>query len=161
MDLKGVLKSVAPVLGTFLGGPMGGMAMKMLSNTLLGKEDASEEELMSAMASPEAWVKVKEIETNFKAQMKMAEVEERRIEASDRDSARKRHSENKDTTPAILTYILTVGFFSVIALLVFEKISDNIKDTIEVLVGVLGTAWLSCINFFFGSSSTRSIPRKD
>ncbi len=37
--LKGVIGAVAPTIGTALGGPMGGMAMNMVSQALSVKND--------------------------------------------------------------------------------------------------------------------------
>ena len=52
MDLgkiaKAVLGVVAPTLGTAIGGPFGGMVAKALSEALLGKPDASSDEMEKA-----------------------------------------------------------------------------------------------------------------
>ena len=53
MDLlKGagdILRVVAPVLGTAVGGPLGGMVVGKLSEALLGKSDGTEEEVAAAI----------------------------------------------------------------------------------------------------------------
>jgi hypothetical protein len=42
MNWKSIVKSIAPVLGTALGGPIAGGAIKMLSSALLGNENERE-----------------------------------------------------------------------------------------------------------------------
>ena len=67
-DWKSVVGTVAPVLGTALGGPFGGLAGKMIQDALgVDNEDAMVQELQ---ANPDALVKLKEVELSFKARMK-------------------------------------------------------------------------------------------
>jgi hypothetical protein len=65
------LGAVAPTLATALGGPLGGMAMKMVADKL-GLPDASPEALDAAVASatPEQLAEIKKVEADFKVQMK-------------------------------------------------------------------------------------------
>ena len=44
-DWKTIVKSIAPTIGTALGGPLAGTAVKVLGNILLGNEDASHTEV--------------------------------------------------------------------------------------------------------------------
>ena len=63
MDWKALVKTVAPVLGTALGGPLGGAATKFLTGKLLGDENASEQELADFIggASPEQLLQIKQL----------------------------------------------------------------------------------------------------
>lgn len=47
-DWKAIVKTVAPALGTALGGPLAGTAVKVLSEALLGHSDGKEEEIARA-----------------------------------------------------------------------------------------------------------------
>ena len=108
MDLlgtaKAILQTVAPTIGTAIGGPFGGMAAKALSELLLGKPDGSEQELSTAIqnATPEQLAEIKKIENDFKLQMKKLDIDLEAIHQQDRDSARKRDMATGDKIPAVL-----------------------------------------------------------
>ena len=48
MNLKKILGTVAPFLGTMIGGPFGAAAGKLVGQVLLGNENASEAEIEKA-----------------------------------------------------------------------------------------------------------------
>ena len=54
---------------------------------------------------------------------------------------------------AALAGIVTLGFFGVLALLVFAKIDAGIKDPLLILLGALSAAFGALMNYYFGSSS--------
>lgn len=90
--------------------------------------------------------KMAELQTQ--AELKLAE-----IEASDRNSARQREVQVKDTTPTILAYSVTGGFFGVLVMMAYTEIPLGAKEVLYVMIGSLGTAWTGVIAYYFGSSS--------
>lgn len=50
MDWRDAVRQVAPGLATLAGGPMAGVVVKVLSENILGKPDATETELQEALA---------------------------------------------------------------------------------------------------------------
>ena len=50
-QLLNIVKTVAPTIATAMGGPLAGMAVRTLSETLLGKPDGTEAELAAAAAA--------------------------------------------------------------------------------------------------------------
>lgn len=152
--IKKILGSVAPFLGSLIGGPLGAAAGKVVGNVLLGNEDASTAEIERALASasPEDLVRLREIDAEYKARMAEVGIDEQKIAAMDRDSARKREIEVKDIMPAVLAVLLTIGFFGVLAALMIHSIPPTTKDVIQVMLGALGTAWISTVTYYFGSS---------
>ena len=96
--------SVAPTIATALGGPVAGMAVKALSNALLGHADGTEDEINAALANPTAdqLAALKKIDADFKVQMKSLDIDLERIAASDRDSARNYAIMTHDLTPRVL-----------------------------------------------------------
>lgn len=64
---KSILKAVIPSVGTALGGPAGGLASKFLSDKLLGKPDATDQEIESYVlgASPEQLIQMKQLDIEW------------------------------------------------------------------------------------------------
>lgn len=82
MDWKNIIGSVAPVLGTALGGPFGGAATKWLAGKLLGDENASESDLADAVlrASPEKLAEIKRLDNDFEVKMKELGIERDKLQ---------------------------------------------------------------------------------
>lgn len=157
-----ILKVVAPVIGTALGGPLGGIAAKILSETLLGTSEASTEELAKAVmgASPEQLLAIKQAENAFKLKLRELDIEEERIAMQDRDSARARESSVKDAVPKILGSLIIAGFLSTV-FLVLGGYVEGMKDpmtatTVGTLIGYVSSKADQIISYYFGSSSSSS-----
>jgi hypothetical protein len=75
-NLKSILGAIAPTLATAMGGPLGGMAMKMVADRL-GLPDATPEAVDAAVAAatPEQLAEIKKVEADFKVQMKALDVD--------------------------------------------------------------------------------------
>lgn len=56
-------------------------------------------------------------------------------------------------TPALLTIVVTVGFFGVLLWLILHGLPESGRDPILIMLGTLGTAWTSCVAYYVGSSS--------
>ena len=160
-DWKAILGAVAPTLATAIGGPFAGMATKAIAGVLLGKEDATQDEISVALsgATPEQLVALKKLDADFAVRMKELDVDLDRIQAADRDSARKRQMATGDHTPQRLAYLYAAAFFAVIGFqcwLAYEQkeIPVMIGKTLDMLLGVLTAMVLGSKEYFFGSSSS-------
>ena len=60
-----------------------------------------------------------------------------------------------DQTPAILAYLITAGFFALLASLIFVRPPDSNLAMLNIVLGSLGTAWLGSIAYFFGGTAGR------
>lgn len=152
--LKKIVGTVAPFLGSLLGSPFAAAGIKLLSNVLLGKDNASEDEIAKAisLATPEQLIELKKIDADYKIKMEQLGIDEQKIATLDRDSARQREIQVQDKVPAILAMMVTVGFFGVLLTMTFYPIQPDAKGVIDVMLGALGTAWICCVNYYFGSS---------
>ena len=152
---KKTLLAVAPTIATALGGPLAGTAIKQLSKSLLNREDGTEEELANIIesATPGELLKIKELESNFKLEMKKLEVDFVKINAGDRDSARKREIELKDKTPAILGGFIMLGFFTILGFLLFYEIPTKNDAIFNIMLGALGAMATGVVTYYFGSSA--------
>lgn len=157
MDWKGVVSSVAPWIGTALGGPLGGMAVTAVADAL-GLSDKTEAAIKQAMtgASPEDLYKLKMADQQFAVQMQQAGYQNtqalERIALDDRSNARNREVALADWTPRVLAALVTIGFFGAILLLALVPTTES-REPLLVMVGSLGTAWTQIVSYYFGSTA--------
>jgi len=154
-QLLNIVRTVAPSIATAMGGPLAGIAVRTLSETLLGKPDGTEAELAAAAATatPEQLLALKNAENNFKVEMKRLEVDLEKISAGDRDSARQMMVQTRDWTPRALAGAITIGFFGVLMYMLTYGIPTAGGEAMLVMLGTLGTAWGAVVSFYFGSSA--------
>lgn len=163
-DWKTLVRQIAPTIGTVVSGgnPLVGLGISAISTALLGKPDGSEEEVSKVLqnASSEDLVKLKTADSLFKTEMAKIGLDKKKLAFDDADSARKREMTVKDTTPAILAYLLTVLFGSLLGFLI---LGPAVKEANEAIVftmsGSLGTVWIAAMAYYHGSS--RSSAEKD
>jgi len=158
---KSVVKTVAPLLGTALGGPFGGMAAKVVSNTLLGKEDGTDDEIFEALqsASPEKLLELKAADNTFKQEMAKVGLDEKKLAFDDADSARKRQMSTHDRTPDVLAYLLLTAFVGALMSLYNIEIPEANESMVHAMLGSLGTLTIAACAYFHGSS--RGSAKKD
>lgn len=53
----------------------------------------------------------------------------------------------------ILALFITIGFFSLLSYMLLREVPAGNKDVLNILLGSLGTAWITIIGYFFGSSA--------
>lgn len=153
-NLKKLLAGIAPTLGTALGGPFGGVAMKFLADKFTGGDTGSVEDFLLA-SNPETLQKLKMAELEFKREMKKLDIDLEEIAYKDRDSARELAVKRGLLPQIILSAIYTAGYFGVMYMFMTGKISvpPESKVMFGGLLGVLSTAQIQIMNFFFGSSA--------
>jgi hypothetical protein len=150
-----LLGQVAPTLATAMGGPLAGLAVKTLSNVLLGNEEGDEAAVAKAMqnATPDQLADIKKIDADFKVRMQELEIDLERISAGDRDSARKREMTVGDHTPKILAGAITLGFFGILFWMFVYGVPKNGNEALLLMLGALQTAFTGVIAYYFGSSA--------
>ncbi len=153
--LLNLVKTVAPSIATAVGGPLAGMATKMISEALLGKPDGTEDELLQAAknATPEQLLALKKAEQDFAIKMRELDIDLERISNEDRNSARNREIKTKDMTPRFLAGAVTFGFFGVLSWMIINGLPINGGEALLVMLGTLGTAWGAIVSYYFGSSA--------
>ena len=149
-----LLGQIAPSIATALGGPLAGVAVKTLSNALFGHEEGTEQQVSEAMATanPDQLAAIKKIDADFKVQMKSLDIDLERIAAGDRDSARQMQQNTKDSTPKILAYFITFGFFGALIYILVFGIPKSGTEVVLMMLGSLSTSWTGVIQFYYGSS---------
>lgn len=151
---KGILGVVAPMLATAVGGPLAGTATRAIMSALGLSGDTTAEATALAVqnATPDQIAALKKADNDFRVQMRQLGIAEEQLAFQDIASARQRQVGVKDSTPAVLAYALTVGFFGLLALMAFRDMPAGNSALLNVMLGGLGTAWAGAMTFFFGSS---------
>lgn len=148
------LKQIAPLVGTALGGPLGGIAASFVADKLGVKEStvaAVTEALQSGSMTPEQLTQLKQAEIDFKKFIETNKIRLEEINAADRSSARELLKSTKAHTPAVLTYIITIGFFGVLgAMFYWPEVKESAP--LMIMLGSLGTAWTGACAFWFGTT---------
>lgn len=161
-DWQSVVKMVAPTLATALGGPLAGVAVKALGDALLGDSGASQEDIAQAIQGmkPEDLIKLKEADRAFALKMRELEIEQERIDQTDRASARGTWQVLIPTERGILfalAGIVVAGAFGAFWFILnpqSELPSDsNRLMLVGAVLGYASAALQQVLAFFFGSSS--------
>jgi hypothetical protein len=148
-NLLTLLKSVAPALATAVGGPLGGAAVAMIADKL-GLDDKTVEGVTQALiADPDKLNKLKEMELEFA-----------KLDAQDRDSARKREVEMAKTDVHFITKNITSllalgtvsGALVMTSLIFFVDFPDSQENIIIFVLGSLFGIATQVMSYYFGSS---------
>ena len=150
--VKGILGAVAPTIGTALGGPMGGMAAKMVAEALGVDNDPKKIEKAIQAATPEQLAELKKIDADFDVKMKELDVDLFALETADIQSARGMFS--KDWTARIIGVTVVGGFMGYIFLVTIMPPEQNSEALINLVLGYLGGLASAIISFYFGASNT-------
>jgi hypothetical protein len=148
--LLGLLKGVAPVLATAIAGPAGGAAVGWLADKL-GVPDATVEGITEALTgNPELTMKLKELDLEYA-----------KMDAADRDSARKAYAEvatsqyatklDKAVVPVLALGTVALAFLF-IGILIFIDVATDQQQMIIFALGFITSSAGQVLSFYFGSS---------
>lgn len=148
--LLNLLKGVAPVLATAVAGPAGGAAVSWIADKL-GIPDSTIEGVTEALAgNPEMAIKLKELDLEYA-----------KMDAQDRDSARKayanvatsEHATKLDKAVVPMLALGTVGLaFLFIGVLIFINVPSDQQQIIIFALGFITSSAGQVLSFYFGSS---------
>lgn len=148
--LLGILKGVAPMLATAVAGPAGGAAVGWIASKL-GIDDATVEGVTQALTgNPDMAIKLKELDLEYA-----------KLDAADRDSARKAYaavatSEHATKLDKVVVPVLALGVvglaFFLIGILMFVDTPDNQQQLVIFALGFITSAAGQVLSFYFGSS---------
>ena len=148
--LLNILKGVAPILATAVAGPAGGAAVGWLADKL-GVDDATVEGVTSALTgNPELTFKLKELDLEYA-----------KMDAQDRDSARKAYAEvatsehatklDKAVVPVLALGTVSLAFLF-IGFLIFIDVAPDQQQMIIFALGFITSSAGQVLSFYFGSS---------
>lgn len=177
-NIKELIGTSAPAIGTLLGGPAGGAVGGLISK-VLGVNNTPEAIELALTNNPDALLKIKELETSKELAILQAELENKRIDVgsvidnrkidnekdqmflSDKQSARSRQVDSEKATGKVdvalyaIAGVIVVAFFVSILALIFITL-DKQSGTYELLLmlfGALTTKFGTVVDYFFGASN--------
>jgi hypothetical protein len=167
MDWKGIgaklLGIGAPILGTALGGPVGGLAAKTAISMIAKKFGFDEKEITADtvnafVSDPEHQIKLRELEIEGEVQLRKLMNEETNLYLSDVQSARQMNVETtkatgeRDLFMYILAALVVGGFFLLTGFLMFHAMPESSTNAAYMLFGALIGGFERVCSYFFGSS---------
>ena len=156
------LKTLVPMLGTALGGPLGGAAAAFIADKL-GLEsktiEAVSEVLNSGKLTAEQLTGLKLAEIDFQKFLKANEIDLAKLDVANTQGARDMQIAVKSWTPDILAVVIVTGFFAILILMMLGVLKVSDQQALLILLGSLSAGFGAVLNFFFGSS--RSSQNKD
>lgn len=152
--------ALAPTIASALGGPLAGMAVTGLASAL-GLEPAAAQtpqgqaDMLKKLGLMDAATvaAMQKAEDDFKLALSQQNIDLAKINEAGTESARTMQIQTKSITPTALAVFVTFGFFGLLTLLAFHTVPSANQNTLMTMLGALGAAWSSIINFFFGSSA--------
>ena len=161
MNWLDTLKAIAPTVATAIAGPLGGAAVVAIGS-VLGMTEPTQEAIAKVFTdgqlSSADLVKIRQLETEYKTHesemgFKYADLEYKKDElvAKDRADARNMQIAVHSKMPAVLTIMVTIGFFGVLtALLMMPELKAN--EIVLVMVGQLSAVWGACVAFYVSTT---------
>jgi hypothetical protein len=150
-ELLSLLKGVAPALATAVAGPLGGAAVSAIASKF-GVSDSVEAVAKAIAGDPQAAQKLAELDLEYA-----------KLDASDRDSARKRESEIAMSAQApwyskMVTPALALGVFFLWAAINYtmltskDAIPTDMREIVIRMLGSLDAATMLILSYYFGNS---------
>lgn len=152
--MNDLLKTIAPLLGTALGGPLGGAAAAFIADKL-GLDSKTvknvSEVLNGSKMDPNQIMQIKLAEIEFEKFCKMHEIDVAKLDMDNTKDARDMQKQTRSYFPATLSTFVTTGFFGIlVTMLVYEY---KPTEPLLIMLGALGAAFGAVVNFWLGSSA--------
>lgn len=159
MDWKAVVSTVAPWIGTALGGPLGGAAVGAVADAL-GLSDKTEASIKAALSgvTAEQMLAIKNADQAFSVKMQelgYANIEAlASIAAKDRQDARAMMVATRSFMPALLSVIIVIWFLGILTGMMTGTLKVQPENQyLVLLLGTLATAFGGVMAFWMGTTS--------
>lgn len=155
MGLSDVLGKLAPTVATLLSGPFAGMAIEALGSALGVSEPTKrkiEDAITAGNLTGDQLAAVKLAEQQMVIRLEELGVRRDELAYADAAGARAMQMTTQSKMPAILTTIITVGFFGTLGTMFYMP---EVKDSapLMIMLGQLSAGWAAAIAFYFGTTS--------
>jgi len=156
MDWKATIGAIAPTVASALGGPLAGLAVDAVGKAF-GWSDTTQEKVQEALTkgqlSGDQILALKQAELAIKQQENELGFKFADLEVQDRKDARSMQTSTRSYMPAVLSSLVTVGYFSILIGMMRGMLKVDDSQALLIMLGSLGTAWGAVMAFWFGSTS--------
>ena len=147
-EIKQAEGKVAPIAGTFLGGPAGAAVGGLISSAL--GVDNDPQSVAAALGNPDALLKLKELESSERQHLLQMQLATLQAELAVVQNARSSHSNS--IMPSVVTAALTLICGGLLYSLLFVAIpADNRELLIQTFGTVLGF-WGAALAYWVGTT---------
>tara|TARA_R100000908_G_C3638033_1_gene75662 strand:- start:9 stop:479 length:471 start_codon:yes stop_codon:yes gene_type:complete len=156
MKLGGLLKSLAPTIANAAGGPLSGMAVKMVAKKLGLPDTATANEIEDLVErEPDKAVMIKEADKDFKNKIKEMEIDldSFKVEVEDRKHARETFKD--DWTPKVFGVLALLLYGAYVLTVTIMPHDQNDETIISLVLGQLSGILGTMAAFWFSGSSTK------
>lgn len=174
MEFKEIIKTIAPIAGTLIGGPLAGVALKALGDAI-GMETPTVERVVEAIKggslTPDQIVAIRQADDALKVKLRELDLDEKKIEqmaekmyVDDTQNARQAHAGDRGV---YWLGIAVLGTFAAVMIAsmygCYQILTDGLKvkdiGIVAAVFGFLGTVVgyvaanaQQVVSYFFGSS---------
>lgn len=154
MNWVDTLKTLAPTVAVALGGPLAGAAVTAIGS-IFGMSDPTADKVAKMFAdgqiTPDHLAEIRKLEMDYQNQERERGFKFAELEFKNQDSARQMQIATHSRMPAVITVMVTLGFFTILGLLFFHpELRGN--EIVMVMVGQLSTVWAGCVAFYTGTT---------
>lgn len=156
-SLATVVRTASPVLAQALTGNAAGVVLALLG-ALFGGHDGTPSGIAAAIqAAPDASYRLRKLETDHAEFLATVDQHQSDIDSTDRQNART-YAATYRTFLMTMAMVVTAGFFVILFLMFIPwNLSDESKNLLSMLVGMLASKWQTIMDFFFGSSHVEGV----
>ena len=150
------LKEVVPLIGTALGGPLGGAAASFVAAKLGLNSDTVEavtNVLNSGKMTPDQISNLRLAEIDFQKFLEGNKIELEKLNVANTKSARDMQTAVRSNIPGILAIVIVTGFFTILITMMLGWLQVNDQQALLILLGALAAGFGAVLNFYFGSSN--------
>lgn len=154
-----VLGGIAPVLAGALGGPFAAAAAKIIADKVLGRPDASEDDVKAAIASGslsgDQLIALKAAEQQFQLDVHKITAETERAYLLDVQDARARQVATKDLMPNYIFWLMAVLYTGATLLLYFGPVppDDFTRSLLVKSFSIVELGFTGSFFYFIGTSN--------
>lgn len=158
MDWKALVSTVAPWIGSALGGPLGAAAVSTVADAL-GLTEKTEASIKAALSgvTPEQMLAIKNADQAFSVKMQELGYDNQEklaaLAVDNTKDARGMQVQTRSRIPAVLAILITLGFFGILIGMLRGDLNATDNQALLIMLGALGAAWGAVVNFFFGSTA--------
>lgn len=148
------ISKIAPMIGTALGGPLGGIAAEMLASKIGIPEktvEAVKEAVSGQKLTGDQLAGIKAAEIEFQKFLETNKIDLAKLDVQNTQGARDMFSATRSNTPSILSFVVTFGFFAILLTMILQP-EQKASEPLLILLGALGAAFGAVVNFWLGSS---------